>query len=234
MEKTLIVALGRLFQPSVLAQQSATLLAERLDEVLYTVSLEHFGTKQTTQHPRKAKRDAKNDSAMKAFRHKKRALKKAWKKLDPDINDPAYKALKTEWRKTLKEHNKLSRSVKRSAENRRLKSQQRKFDADPFLFGQKLFEKKAAGGEPQFTAKEAFDFFSSNYRDTERATPFKPLDEMVRPPLPSHLFSENCPTIAELKASVAETKRRCARTERSFLHPVQKVSLYPTFCSQDC
>ena len=44
--------------------------------------------------------------------------------------------MKIEWRKALKEHNKLSRALKRSAENRRLKTQQRKFDKDFLVRGE--------------------------------------------------------------------------------------------------
>jgi hypothetical protein len=210
MEKTLTVALRNLFPPSVIAHESTTFLADRLDDVLYTVSAEHFGRATNQQEPRKRNCDDKF-FALKAFRKKKRALKKAWKKIAcaGDL-DPACKMLKAEWRKTLKEHNKLARSVKRAEENRRLKSQQRKFDADPFLFGRKLFEKKTAGGDPQFSADEAFTFFSTNYRDTERQASFSPMENMIRPPFPSHFFSEACPTIAELKSSAWQKRNSAA------------------------
>ena len=95
-----------------------------------------------------------------------------------------------------------------ASENRLKKSQQRNFDKDPFVFGRKLFEKKL-GGEPQFTAEQAFAFFSAGYRDAGRETSYTPMEAMTRPPLPSELFSLACPSLADLRTS-AWSKRNAA------------------------
>jgi hypothetical protein len=151
---------------------------------------------------------SKAELTLRELRVKKRQLKKAWKQLRTNGTSHALHALKVEWRKVMKQHSCLARRVRGAEENRRLKSQQRSFDKDPFLFGRKLFEKKSVG-EPQFSAEQAFNFFASNYRDEKRGTTYSKMESMISPNLPSFLISELCPSLTELRAS-ARQKRNAA------------------------
>ena len=176
----------------------------------YSISFEHFGTVENLPKHQKHSKDAFK-APLNALRKKKKQLRKAWKQISSSSGgtDHASKALAAEWRRVMKEHSRLSRSSKRAEDNKRSKSQQRNFTQNPFLFGRKLFEKKSSG-EPQFSAEQAFNFFSTCYRDEGRGTTFEALEGMVRPKLPVHFLSQNCPSLAELKASAWQKRNGAA------------------------
>jgi hypothetical protein len=209
LEKTLSVALQNLFPQSVINRDSTTILANKLDEILYQTSLEHFGVfsvqNRTPKGPNK-----KIQAALRSFRKQKKELKRAWKQLSSSsTTNHASKALASEWRRLMKEHNRLARSAKRFEENKRSANQQRQFNKDPFLFSRKLFEKKCSG-EPQFSAEQAFNFFAKGYRDENRDTSYSALEGMVRPDKPSLSLSVFCPSLAELKASAWQKRNGAA------------------------
>ena len=106
------------------------------------------------------------------------------------------------------EHARLARTERTRKQSSYNSSQQRKFKADPMKFGRSLFEKKS-NGKPEFEEHKAYDYFSNLYRDKARGDKVTPMCDMKSPANPSHLFSEEAPTLAEI-SSVMKTKRNKA------------------------
>src|SRR3954452_11273007 len=89
-------------------------------------------------------------------------------------------------------HSRLARAFRQKDQARAKAFQQRLFRGDHQRFCKSLFEKKVSG-EPEFTEKTAFEYFSNLYRDDKRADPVSALPEMKSPSAPLNVFSDAPP-----------------------------------------
>ena len=206
LNEQLALDLPSAFSDYKIAKTPIKRLADEFDDFLHQYFFGEFGEK--TVAPTNKAYVQRPHKGLEKLRKQKQDLKKARKALrkanlegsDADIQ------LKQRWCSLVRKHSRLSAAVREKNRARFSAAQQRQFKKDPYSFGTKLFKNTDKSAAPTFTEKEATEYFSRTYQDTERSHRYEPLPGMKRPKAPNFLFELRCPTLSEVRKSV-----RCKR-----------------------
>lgn len=212
-DKELSVVLPKVFTKNLINSPtiSTSQLSKKFDDWLHAFFLERFGTIVPKNDAQSRKEVSHRHRGLERLRKKKKSLTKAFKTLVKAglADSPLGNLAKNEWKKTLRAHNSLRRSVAKAKKKKAEAAASRNFKKNPNHFAHKLFS-KSSNSKPTFSKEQATDYFANTYRDEGREEPFVPLDSFTRPPPPEIVFSEDCPSLRELKISVRKKANKAA------------------------
>ncbi len=210
-DKELSVLLPEIFNIHLINSAICTSkLSKKFDDWLHDFFLKRFGSISKQNSTPRSKKEFRH-RGLERLRQKKRLLTKAFKALKKaDLADsPLGKLAVVEWKKILKMHNSLRRSVFKAKKKKAEVAATREFKKDPNVFASKLFS-KSSNGKPTFSKDQATEYFSKTYRDEGREEHFVPQDSFTRPPPPKVIFEERCPSLRELQISVRKKANKAA------------------------
>ena len=211
-DEELAMALPLVFSKSVINSPSTSTskLSKKFDNWLHAFFLERFGTVPETSKTAPHKKEFRH-RGLERLRQKKRQLTKEFKVLvKAGLKDSNLGLMaKDEWKKILRQHNSLRRSILKKNRKRAEVAASREFKRDPNRFASKLFT-SSSSAKPTFSREQATDYFSKTYRDEQREVIFIPLDSFNRPSAPSVLFEEECPSLRQLNISVRKKSNKAA------------------------
>ena len=178
-------ALPRLFNQNLINSNISTSdLSKKFDNWLHAYFLEKFGSIpiKVTSRPKKKK---VRHRGLERLRRKKNLLSKDFKILvKAGLADSPIGALaKAEWKKTLRLHNSLRRSVSKAMKKKAEAAASKTFKKNPNMFASRLFT-SSSNAKPTFSEEEATDYFSKTYRDEGREKILFPLTTSQDLPLP--------------------------------------------------
>ena len=208
----LSVALPKVFSKHLINSPSTSTseLSKKFDDWLHAFFLQRCGTVPETNRTVPRKKEFRH-RGLERLRQKKRLLTKAFKVLVKAGYEDSQlgRIAKDEWKKLLRQHNSLRRSVLQWNKKRAEVAASRDFKRDPNRFASKLFT-SSSSAKPTFSREQATDYFSKTYRDEQREEIFIPLDSFNRPPEPSVIFEEECPSLRQLNISVRKKSNKAS------------------------
>ena len=213
------LALPQVFTKTYINTTCITELSKKFDEWLYSFFIERFGVVENPSDVANESTPCKESRNQKKFRHRglerlrrrKNLLRKEYKKLlKLNLgNSTAGIILKNKWKETLRKHNRLRLAVNKLRSAKLAAAAQKSFKKDHHGFASKIFT-NSKNAAPTFSKETATKYFSETYRDEERGDHFDPLPDLERPPRPTFIFNEECPTFRELSKSVQKKSNRAA------------------------
>ena len=208
-DEELSMALPKVFNKNTINSSNSSQLSKKFDDWLHAFFTERFGTISMKKAAQPQKKEFCH-RGLERLRQKKRLLTKAFRCLKKAglADSPLGKLAIVEWKKFLKMHNSLRRSVAKANKKKAEVAASREFKKDPNRFASNFFAKNSSNAKPTFTKEQATDYFSKTYRDNCREEHFVSLDSFTRPPPPEAIFEENCPSLRELKIIVRKKATR--------------------------
>ena len=210
----LSVALPMVFTADRISSSDPSKLAIDFDNWLYSFFSERNGAKpHGNAEPSKknsGSRPKRQNAVLSAIRKEKNDCKKARKALIKAglKGSPEELAVSKRWFWLIRQHNRLRLAFSTHQSGTAASKAQNAFRKDPNKFASDLFKGLKKNGTPEFGAKEAQDYFSETYKDTNRDHNYVPLEGFNRPPQPKFLFSTRCPSMKELQKCVRRKRNK--------------------------
>lgn len=210
-DKDLSKVLPSSFSFTHIQRQSSEALILEFDDFLY----EFFSSRFPWDDAKCAAHAAHHhhvDRKLSQMRALKRQARKAYYLLQRNgLGDsPEAALLARNYRKLLKQHNKLRRELAARSRAKEMRKAERNFKKDPWAYSSVAVKGPHVAGSPQFDEKVALEYFAKIYTDPNRQFAYTPLKDMVRPLAPTHPFNLKRPSLDEFKR-IVRRKRNAAR-----------------------
>jgi hypothetical protein len=206
-DEELCAALPLLFPKDTMATMALSKLSRKFDNWLYLFFEQRCGVvEEQGSGPGKTREPVVN-KRMSYLRKRKRALKKTRKNLLRSglKGSPQEQSNRILWNRLMREHSKLSRSLRQKDKSRVSAAAESRFLQDPYKFANKLFNPMGTG-KPAFTKEEAEQYFVPLYHDQDRSKEYEDLPGTTPPPVPARVFNVKCPSYADICRSVRKKK----------------------------
>jgi hypothetical protein len=222
LDQELEIALPKIFKPGVLENLPIQELVDKFDNWLHAFLLDRCGSiKPGKKYTPFKKRENKS---MIRLRQDKNRVRKAVRALKNAglAGTPKFDLLNQEWMRLMRRHNRLRRSLRYAQVKKEKLYADKKFKQNPVKFARDLFNKDISVGDPTFSKKVADDYFAPLYHDSDRQECYEPLDDMVRPPSPDHLFNLKPPSLKDVFRSVRKKSNSASPGFNSLSYLVYK------------
>ena len=201
----------KVFTDKKINKLSTSEISNQFDAWLHKFFLEKFGPK-NSENPRTCTRKARKNKALRQLRQQKKECKAARKALIKAglKGSQQEKMISEQWFSLIRQHNKLRAALlKKQLVKEEIKAE-KSFRENPHKFAARLFHGKEQSGKPLFTADTAQEYFAKIYRDENRNYEYQPLEGLLRPISPQHMFSLRCPTALEVQRSLRRKRNGAA------------------------
>jgi hypothetical protein len=215
LNEELCAALPLLFPKDTMATMDLSKLSRKFDNWLYLFFEQRCGVVEPgsgsgSGGDRKTRKPVVN-KRMAHLRKRKRELKKMRKNLLHKglKGSPEEQAMSILWFRLIREHSKLSRSLRQKNTSRVSAAAEARFLADPYKFANNLFNPMGTG-KPAFTKEEAEQYFVPLYHDQDRSKEYEDLPGSTPPPVPNHVFNVKCPSYNDIRRSVRKKSNKAS------------------------
>jgi hypothetical protein len=211
LDKIINSKLKEKLQKKSVKQMDVSLHSLLLLEIIYDVLSENCEI-HANDLPVFQSRSKRKNKKLEELRKRKNDLRKGWKLLCRQGLEKTESALilANEWKKTLRAHNYLRKSLLKKKEALAQKRLEKKFKKNPFAFADKVLNPEKGRADPRFSREEATEFYKATYQDEGRGMVYCALEDMPRPDLPFAAFSEKNPSFGEFKICLKRKKNKCS------------------------